>query len=152
ELRKYLRCGLPCHGCVRVVCGTCGQQMVVAYSCKCRGACPSCAARRMCGTAAHLVDHVIPDVPVRQWVLTTPGKVRRLLALRPAALTAQNRIFVEEIARWQKEKAKARGLEGSEMGSVTFVQRFNATLGCFVHLHVVALDGVYVREDSGIVF
>jgi hypothetical protein len=42
----------------------------------------------MCGTAAHLVDHVLPDVPVRQWVLTTPFAVRRLLALRPDALTA----------------------------------------------------------------
>jgi hypothetical protein len=26
----------------------------------------------MAGTAAHLVDRVIPDVPVRQWVLSPP--------------------------------------------------------------------------------
>ncbi|XYI00720.1 hypothetical protein ACMHYB_13560 [Sorangium sp. So ce1128] len=63
-------------------------------------------ARRMCGTAAHLVDHVLPDVPVRQWVRTMPFAVRRLLALRPDALTAAGRIFVEEIARWQKQKAR----------------------------------------------
>jgi predicted AAA+ superfamily ATPase len=30
----------------------------------------SCGARRMAETAAHLVDHVIPPVPVRQWVLS----------------------------------------------------------------------------------
>ncbi|MFM8766627.1 MAG: hypothetical protein ACKOD9_02265, partial [Rubrivivax sp.] len=29
-------------------------------------------ARRMSQTAAHLVDHVIPQVPVRQWVLSLP--------------------------------------------------------------------------------
>jgi hypothetical protein len=39
-----------------------------------------------------------------------------------------------------------------ETGSVTFVQRFNATLGSFVHLHVIALDGVFVRDDESLVF
>ncbi len=105
----------------------------------------------MCRTAAHLVDHVLPDVPVRQWVLTAPHEIRRVLALRPAALTAQNRLFVEEIARWQKQQAKARGIDGGETGSVTFVQRFDGTLGSFVHLHVVALDGVFTRLDDGAV-
>jgi uncharacterized protein (DUF2267 family) len=64
----------------------------------------------MCATAAHLVDRVLPDVPVRQWVVTVPNEVRRVLALRPEALTAQNRLFVEEIALWQKQKAKALGI------------------------------------------
>ncbi len=36
---------------------------------------------------------------------------------------------------------------------MTFVQRFNGTLGSFVHLHVVALDGVFTRAaDGGVVF
>jgi hypothetical protein len=141
ELRRYLRCGILAHGFCRVACRVCRQEILVAYSCKCRGSCPSCSGRRMCGTAANLVSNVLPDVPVRQWVLTAPSEVRRLLALKPEALTAQNRIFVEEIARWQKGKAQTRGIEAGETGSVTFVQRFNATLGAFVHLHVLALDG-----------
>ena len=67
ELRRYLRCGILAHGFLRVVCRTCGEEIVVARSCKCRGACPSCSARRMCGSAAHLVDHVLPaDIPVRR--------------------------------------------------------------------------------------
>ena len=106
----------------------------------------------MCGTAAHLVDHVVPDVPVRQWVLTAPFEVRRVLALRPDALTAAGRIFVEEIARWQKQKANERGVAGGETGAVTFVQRFDSTLGCFVHFHVLVLDGVYVRQDREVAF
>ena len=103
----------------------------------------------MCGTAAHLVDRVLPDVAVRQWVLTAPYEIRRVLALRPDALTAQNRLFVEEIARWQKQAAKARGILGGETGSITFVQRFDGALGSFVHLHVVALDGVFTRDAPG---
>ena len=80
----------------------------------------------MCDAAAHLVDHVLPDVSVRQGVLTAPHEVRRVLVLRPDALTAQGRLFVEEIARWQKHAARPRG----ETGAVTFVQRFNSILGC----------------------
>ena len=153
ELRRYLDCGILARGFLRVVCTRCGDEMLVAYSCKCRGACPSCSARRMCGSAAHLVDHVLPDVPLRQWVLTAPYEVRRVLALRPDALTAQNRFFVEEIARWQKQRAAAFGVQGGETGAVTFVQRFDSMLRCFVHLHVVALDGVFTKaEDGALVF
>ncbi len=32
--------------------------------------------RRMADTAAHLVDCVLPEVPVRQWVLTLPYPLR----------------------------------------------------------------------------
>ncbi len=52
------------------------------------------------------------------------------------------------IARWQKT---ASGLAGAETGSVTFVQRFNATLGSFVHFHVVALDGTVTSAEDGAV-
>ena len=94
-----------------------------------------------------LCAHVLPGVPVRQWVLTAPHEARRVLALRPDALTAQGRIFVEGIARWQKRVASA----GGETGAVTFVQRFNSTLGCFVHFHVIVPDGVFRADDAGAV-
>ena len=67
ELRAYLRCGRLEHGCVHVRCEQCGDDMVVAFSCKGRGFCPPCGGRRMSGLAAQLVDRVIPQVPVRQW-------------------------------------------------------------------------------------
>jgi len=102
----------------------------------------------MCGTAAHLVTRVLPDTPMRQWVLTAPFEVRRVMALRADALSTCNRIFVEEIARWGKESS---GKGSAQTGSVTFVQRFNATLGCFVHFHVVAPDGVFTRAEDGAV-
>jgi hypothetical protein len=72
ELEAYLRCGLLDHGCLHVRCDRCGDDMVVAFSCKGRGFCPSCGGRRMTEQAAHLVDRVIPDVPVPQWVLSLP--------------------------------------------------------------------------------
>jgi hypothetical protein len=74
--RKYLECGLLCHGFARVYCSACGQDYLVAYSCRKRGLCPSCDARRMVETAAHLTDHVIPRVPMTQWVISVPKRVR----------------------------------------------------------------------------
>ena len=41
-----------------------------------RGFCPSCGGRRMADTAAHLVDRVLPEVPMRQWVLTLTYPLR----------------------------------------------------------------------------
>jgi hypothetical protein len=41
----------------------------------------------MAQTAAHLVDHVIPRVPVRQWVLSLSIPLRLLLAAQPKLLT-----------------------------------------------------------------
>jgi hypothetical protein len=72
ELRAFLDCGILARGFVRVHCDTCGMDRVLPLSCKGRGFCPSCGGRRMADTAAHLVDHVFPEVPVRQWVLSVP--------------------------------------------------------------------------------
>ena len=40
----------------------------------------------MAEAAAHLVDHVIPKVPVRQWVLSFPIPLRSLFAVHPECL------------------------------------------------------------------
>ncbi|NDG95563.1 MAG: IS91 family transposase, partial [Actinobacteria bacterium] len=66
EFRRYLTCGLLCFGFARARCSSCGHCFLVAFSCKGRGVCPSCTGRRMAQTAAHLADHVIPPVPMRQ--------------------------------------------------------------------------------------
>ena len=60
EFRHYLECGILAHGFARARCGECGHDFLIAFSCKGRGVCPSCNARRMVETAAHLVDQVFP--------------------------------------------------------------------------------------------
>jgi hypothetical protein len=87
EFDAFLECGILAHGFLRLRCGECGHDKLLAFSCKRRGFCPSCGARRMSQTAAHLVDHVIPHVPVRQWVLSLPIPLRVLLAAQPELVT-----------------------------------------------------------------
>ena len=78
DLRGYLRCGDFSRGFVHTSCTSCGHDLLVAFSCKNRGLCPSCAGRRMAAQAAHLVDCVFPATPLRQYVLSFPFEVSAL--------------------------------------------------------------------------
>jgi len=106
ELAEYLRCGILAHGFARVRCTTCHDEIVVAFSCKRRGLCPSCTARRMADTAAHLVDHVLPRAPYRQWVFTVPKALRLRLARDPAWTTWVGNLAVRAIGAWQRRVAR----------------------------------------------
>jgi len=65
EFEDYLKCGRLEHGFLRVRCETCHEERLVAFSCKRRGFCPSCGARRMAESSALLVDEVLPHEPIR---------------------------------------------------------------------------------------
>ena len=52
EFDDYLKCGRLEHGFLRVRCDSCHAEHLVAFSCKRRGFCPSCGARRMAERAA----------------------------------------------------------------------------------------------------
>ncbi len=84
-------CGILAHGFLRLRCGDWGHDKLLAFNCKRRSFSPSRGARQMSLTAAHLVDHVIPHVPVRQWVrvgqLRLPIPLRVLLAAQPEPVT-----------------------------------------------------------------
>ena len=99
QFDAFLDCGILAHGFLRLHCGDCGQDKRVAFSGKRRGSCPSCGARRMAQTAAHLVDHVIPRVPVRQWVLWLPIPLRLLLAAQPKLVTPVLQVVQRLITR-----------------------------------------------------
>ena len=86
EFEAYLKCGRLEHGFLRVRCTTCHAERLVAFSCKRRGFCPSCGARRMTESAALLVDAVLPREPIRQWVLSVPFPLLFLFAAEPAAM------------------------------------------------------------------
>ena len=80
EFYDYLRCGILAHGFLRLGCDTCKKDLLVPFSCKRRGFCPSCAGRRMAQTAAHRVEQVLPWVPTRQWVVSVPVPLRYWMA------------------------------------------------------------------------
>ena len=47
EFERFLRCGIFQCGFVLLACPICNEQRPVGWSCKCRGFCSPCGARRM---------------------------------------------------------------------------------------------------------
>jgi hypothetical protein len=144
--RKYLECGIFAHGFARAWCDDCGHDYFVAYSCKGRGVCPSCNTRRMVETAAHLTDHVFPRLPVRQWVLSVPKRLRYFMQRDGAVLNMVLRIFLRVIA--QSLSANCPGAADVDkaalhIGAVAFIHRFGSSLNAHVHFHVCVVDGVF---------
>ena len=127
--------------------------MVLAFSCKGRGFCPSCTGRRMADLAAHLVDEVLPKVAIRQWVCSLPWRLRVPLAYDRELCADVLGAFVGALRRslrWRAKRALGlRSVGAAEIGAVTFVQRCDSSLRLNVHFHTLALDGVYVRDESG---
>jgi hypothetical protein len=144
ELRTYLECGVLAHGFLRVHCDDCGHDRLVAFSCKGRGFCPSCGGRRMADTAAHLVDRVLPEVPVRQWVLTLPYPLRFRCAWDSRLTSDVLRAFLRALFADQRRRARQHlAIQTGRCASVTFIQRFGSALNLTPHFHSLVLDGVY---------
>lgn len=146
ELVDYLACGKAEHGFALLRCSGCGAARTVAFSCKRRGFCPSCGGRRMCATAAHLVDHVFPAVPVRQWVLSLPMPLRFRLCWDGELCREVLSILLSSVFDFYRE---ASGVPDARCGSVTLRQLFGSSLNANLHFHALVVDGVFAAEGTG---
>lgn len=148
EFRRYLECGILAHGFARARCAECGHDFLIAWSCKGRGVCPACNTRRMVETAAHLADHVFPRLPVRQWVLSVPKRLRYHLEHDPAIETLALRIFLSVVEQALRRACPAAGPD-SRIGAVAFIHRFGALLNPHEHFHCLVIEGVFAADASG---
>jgi hypothetical protein len=137
EFRDFLTCGVLAHGFARLRCPDCARERLVPFSCKGRGFCPSCGGRRMTESAARLVDEVLPRVPVRQWVLSLPYRLRYLLAWDHALARAVLGVFMRVLLGFQHHRARRYGIRDGRSGSVTVIQRFGGGLNLNIHFHTL---------------
>jgi len=100
----------------------------------------------MADSAARLVDSVLPDVPIRQWVLTLPYDLRLLAAMRADVLRDIVRAYVETIHRWMRRRLQR---PNAAAGSVAATHRGGGALNLAPHLHVLTADGLFVRRPAG---
>ena len=99
-------------------------------------------------TAAHLTDHVLPRLPVRQWVMPVPKGLRYFMQRDGVVLNRVLRIFLRIIA--QSLQAYCPGAAQVDkavlhIGAVAFIHRFGSSLNEHVHFHfhVCVVDGVF---------
>ena len=153
EFERYLRCGILQYGFVRLKCDSCSRTKLVGFSCKKRGFCASCGARRMEQTADRLEREVWPVANARQFVLTFPHQVRRWLAASPELLSEVVLVVTDVIKEFYEDSTlRESDREMATMpttGTITFIQRFASSLAVNPHLHIVALDGVFAQTAKG---
>jgi hypothetical protein len=101
----------------------------------------------MAETAAHLVDHVIPHVPVRQWVLSVPKRLRPFLHHRPWTAGAVLHILLRAVLATLRESSPTAPADAS-LGAVSFLHRFGSSLNPHFHFHLCVVDGLFHRVED----
>ena len=143
-LEKFVECGVMRYGVVRFRCPECGKDMFVAFSCKRRGLCPSCDAKRSAIITAQALDRLLAFVPYRQWVLVIPKRLRYFINRSPELAGQLSKLLAREINRFL-----CRNNAGTP-AQLHFIQRFGGALNLHIHVHAVVSDGVFELKTGGI--
>jgi putative transposase len=98
----------------------------------------------MAEVAAHVTDHALPLLPVRQWVLSLPKRLRPFLETNPDIASAVPRIFMRAVRSTQDRTSPAVAHD-AQIGALTFIHRLGAALNTHCHFHAVVLDGVFSK-------
>jgi hypothetical protein len=139
---KFAECGDLRFGAVRYRCPECGHDLFVAFSCKRRGLCPTCDAKRSAIITAAAMDRLLPPASYRQWVLVIPKRLRYFLNSRPELAGCLSKLLAREINLYLKRKAAGAPAQ------LHFIQRFGGMLNLHIHVHAVVSDGVFSLKQK----
>jgi hypothetical protein len=149
---RYLDCGVFDAGFARVQCRDRHAEYLVACSCKGRGLCPSCGAKRAAAFAAFLHDEVLEPVGHALWTFSIPKLIRPYFLHHRELLGKLCHAAWETV---QELMAAAAGeVDGFRTGMVVAAQTAGDSLGLNPHLHALVRDDrkdrcVAVRRDHG---
>jgi hypothetical protein len=107
----------------------------------------------MAETPAHLGDHVVPALAVRQWVISFPKRLRDFLQRDPAVRSAALRVVLRVIEQALKEQSSGAG-PTSHIGAVACIHHFGASRNQHTPFHSCLIDGVCAgaEDDSPLTF
>jgi hypothetical protein len=140
----FFGCGLPEGGFARVRCDVCGNEYLVAFSCKQRGFCPSCSAKRAALWAEFVREQVIRPVPHRHLVFALPK------ILRPAFRNRRCLLPKLALCVWKALSAFLREDTGGDAlsAAIVSIQTAGEFLNWHPHLHVLAPAGAFRTDGS----
>jgi len=146
---KYLLCGDLREGFARVRCEDCGKEHFVAFSCKQRLFCPSCAQKRILELATHTQEEVCEKVPHRQFVFTIPKRLRIFFRYDRELLKELPKLAWELVREIYQVVVKR---EDAIPGMIATVQTFGELAHFHPHVHTVVTDGVFTPDGTFIPF
>ncbi len=142
-LLGFLDCGDFERGFARVRCDDCRRELLVALSCKTRGFCPSCNAKRSVVWAEWLIEQMLEPVDHVQWVFTVPKRLRLFFLY--------DRKLLGDLARcaWRTVRdLYCTGLADRHAvpGMVASIQTWGDLANWQPHIHALATAGVVDRQ------
>ena len=144
-MARYLDCGLFESGFARVACPRCRAEFLVSFSCKRRGLCPSCGAKRAAIFSELLQHRILADVPHAQWVFSLP-KMLRPYFLHHRELLGDLAILAYETVREMMDAASDE--PNARPGMVAVIQTFGSSLKWNPHLHAIVTRGLFHHDGS----
>jgi hypothetical protein len=94
------------------------------------------------------VENVIPRLPVRQWVLSIPKRLRYFLHQNPRAINTALHILLHAVESCLRELSLGADTT-ARIGAVAFIHRFGSSLNEHIHFHCVVIDGVFDVSPDG---
>lgn len=143
QVRRYLDCGLFENGFARIRCPNCAEEYLLAFSCKTRELCPSCAAKRSAATAALLAEEVFTEVGHAQWVFVIPKMLRPYFLHHRELLGGLARAAWETVLELM---IAAVGDETIRPGMVAVVQTAGDMGNFHPHVHALVSRGGWTRD------
>ena len=141
----YQDCGLFESGFARVRCPSCQFEFLVAFSCRCRGLCPSCGAKRAALFAELLQHKILADVPYAQWVFSIPKMLRPYFLYHRELLGDLARLAYETV---REMMAAAAEEPDARPGMVAVIQTFGSSLKFTPHIHAIVTRGVFLSNGQ----
>ncbi len=144
---RYLDCGLFESGFARVKCTKCPNEFLVAFSCKGRGLCPSCGAKRAAIFSEMLQHQILADAPHAQWVFSIPKMLRPYFLHHRELLGDMARLAYETV---REMMAAAVDEPDARPGMVAVIQTFSSSLKWNPHIHSIVSRGVFKPDGTWI--
>jgi hypothetical protein len=142
---RFLDCGVEEAGFARLKCESCGREKLLTLSCKQRGICPSCDAKRAAAFAAFLKDELLENVGHCLWTFTLPKMLRAYFIYHRELLGDLARLAYETIKELMIE---AVGNDKARPGVVAVPQTFGNVLNPHPHAHCLASRGLWDEKGQ----
>ena len=149
---RFLRCGDLHFGFLRLRCVTpeCPEksELLLPFSCRARGLCPSCGQRRAIEWAERMVEGVLPLVPYRHLTFTIPVTLRKAFLFDRSLYGDLCRVAYSSTRDFLRSKAPLLARQGKAVPAMIISpQSFGDLLVANAHAHAVVSLGV-LRKDG----